>query len=167
MKKIDIILTISLAVLLSIESVPAATNVGAQLKYTNGKDVNLATYKGKVVVLDFWFTGCLNCMQFYSSSLSKAEKQFANNKDVVFISVCIDKDKDKWLASIEKGKYTSKRSINVYTCGFGDQDEIIKQYNISSYPQPIIIDKKGKIVSRSAKLTERNTLIQTIRTALN
>jgi hypothetical protein len=115
--------------------------------------VNLSDFKGKVVVMDFWFTGCINCMNFYRTSLSGAEQQFAHRPDVVFISICIDKEKSTWLRSLEKGRYASKKSVNLYTEGLGDQHPVIKRYKVIAYPQPVVINKQGKIVSNAGDLT--------------
>jgi cytochrome oxidase Cu insertion factor (SCO1/SenC/PrrC family) len=132
----------------------------------NGKTVHLIDFKGKVVVLDFWFTGCINCMNFYQKALAKAEQQFAQNKDVVFISICIDMDKDRWLKSLINGFYTSKTEINLYTEGKGDQHPVIRAYSVISYPQPIIIGRYSKIKNRSAQLADQPILTTAIQAAL-
>lgn len=138
-----------------------------KLKDSNGKTVKLSDFKGKVVVLDFWFTGCINCMNFYRSSLSNAERHYWHNSDVIFISVCIDKDKSTWLTSLKKGLYTSDASVNLYTGGLGDRHPVIKSYQITTYPQPIIINKTGGILSRSDNLIKSDFLIKTINNALD
>jgi len=138
-----------------------------KLTDTNGKIVWLTDFRGKVVVLDFWFTGCINCMNFYRTSLSDAERHYNHNPQVVFVSVCIDKERDKWRKSLEKGKYTSATSVNLYTDGLGDQHPVIKQYNVGTYPQPIVIEKNGNIISRSEHLTEPGELIKAIGKAIN
>jgi cytochrome oxidase Cu insertion factor (SCO1/SenC/PrrC family) len=141
--------------------------IGEQpLTSVHGKPVKLSDYKGKVVVLDFWFTGCINCMKFFQGELSAAERHFERDPNVVFVSICIDKDKDTWLGSLEKGKYASKISTNLYTNGLGDQHPIIKAFDVVSYPQPIVLDRMGGVISRSNSLTQPGKLIETIETGL-
>ena len=127
-----------------------------------GKQVHLTDFKGKVAVIDFWFTGCINCMNFYHNSFSKAEKLFENNPDVVFVSICIDKNKATWLKSLDKGRYASKSCVNLFTQGKGDQHQVIKSYQVSTYPQPIIINRKGELVRRSEDLTKPEVLFNAI-----
>jgi cytochrome oxidase Cu insertion factor (SCO1/SenC/PrrC family) len=168
MKPSKIITTLLLVVLVSVKT-GYARNVPAfnfTLPNEHGKMVSLSGFKGKVVVLDFWFTGCINCINFYQAGLSKAETHFAGDPRVVFISICIDKDKKGWLGSLEKGRYTSRSSIHLYTNGDGDKHQVIKKYQVIAYPQPVIIGKTGEILSRSGHLTDGDMLIKSIREAL-
>ncbi|EHQ30946.1 TlpA family protein disulfide reductase [Mucilaginibacter paludis] len=113
---------------------------------TSGNRISLKNFNGKVIVMDFWFTGCPGCRKFYGDNLSKVESEFKNNKDVVFISVCIDTRRENWLQSINSGHYTSKSVINLYTDGIGIKNPIIENYKILAYPQPIILDRQQRIV---------------------
>jgi thiol-disulfide isomerase/thioredoxin len=110
-----------------------------------GKIVNLSDFKDKVVFVDFWFTGCGACVSYFKRVLNQLEKNYEHVDDVVFITICIDRDKDKWLASIISGEYTSDKVINLYTNGEGNKHDVIKYYNIDGYPQPMIIDRKGRL----------------------
>jgi cytochrome oxidase Cu insertion factor (SCO1/SenC/PrrC family) len=132
----------------------------------NGKIVSLSDFRGKVTVLDFWFTGCINCMKFFQQELSNAERHFVGNSSIVFISICIDKDRDTWLRSLEKGRYASKESVNLYTDGMGDQHPVVKMFQVVSYPQPIVLDREGHIISRSDSLTQPDKLIEAIEAGL-
>jgi thiol-disulfide isomerase/thioredoxin len=136
------------------------------LTSVHGKPVKLSDYNGKVVVIDFWFTGCINCMKFYQGELSAAEEHFSEDTGVVFISICIDKDKNIWLRSLGKGNYASKKSVNLYTNGMGDQHPVIRIFRVVSYPQPIVLDRMGRVFSRSDSLTQPGILTRTIEMAL-
>ena len=166
MKKVIVLLLMISTII--FQSVRAQTKPAYDftLQDEQGKIVKLSDFKGKVIVMDFWFTGCINCMNFYHISLSDAEQHFAHNPSVVFVSICIDKDKTVWLKSLERGRYVSKESVNLYTEGLGDQHPVIKQYQVITYPQPIIIGKKGAVRSRSDHLTEPGVLIKCIDDAL-
>ncbi|MEO6134162.1 MAG: TlpA disulfide reductase family protein [Ginsengibacter sp.] len=125
---------------------------------TTGKYISLSDFRGKVVLVDFWFTGCSACTHL-SAHLEKEVIPNFIDSPVVFISVSLDKEKTEWIKSINSGRYTSAYSINLYTDGMGFENKLISNYNIQGCPFLLLIDKEGKIVSASPaweplKLTE-------------
>ncbi|OQP54415.1 TlpA family protein disulfide reductase [Niastella populi] len=137
---------------------------------TSGKVFQLSCLKGKIIFIDFWFTGCGGCMQYYKQHVSKAENKFENNEDVVFVTISIDGNKDKWLQGLRSGEYTSAKAINLYTNGQGVAHPIIKRLNIIAYPFSIILDREGKLlISDSEKLRKGGVekLILTINEAIS
>lgn len=119
---------------------------------SNGKIVRLTDFKGKVVFVDFWYTGCSNCVSYYENELSKMEKRFEKDTNVVFVSICIDRNKRSWMNSIKSGRYTSPSAVNLYTGGHGTASEVIKFYGVYAYPQPLIIGRDQRIVKFSIDL---------------
>lgn len=111
----------------------------------SGKLIELSDFKGKVVFLDFWFTGCYACTRLADTLEKSVVKKFDNN--VVFVSICLDIEKSKWIRSIGSGNYSNSRSVNVYTEGLGFMHPLIKYYNIQGCPYTLIIDRSGKIYS--------------------
>lgn len=101
----------------------------------------LSDYKGKVVVLDFWFTGCIPCRQL--APVLDSVRNIFRKKDVEFISISPDKDKVRWLKSVESGLYSSPASVNLYTGG--GSHEIYSYMDVREYPTLFIIDKNGRI----------------------
>lgn len=114
-----------------------------------GKDVSLAALKGKVVFMDFYYTGCGNCITYYQNTVSRAEAHFEGNDDVVFVAVSIDGRREKWLGTLRGGAYSSKDALNLYTGGRGAEHPIIQKLNITKYPSPILIDRRGGIATTS------------------
>jgi len=110
---------------------------------TTGKLVKLSDFAGKVIVMDFWFTGCPNCIDLEKQMIFVRNK-FENNKNVVFLSVSLDKNKQTWLKSVNRGLYSGIGSINLYTNGEGEDNPLIKHYDIKGCPELIIIDRSQK-----------------------
>ncbi|KAA2239735.1 redoxin domain-containing protein [Chitinophaga agrisoli] len=110
----------------------------------DGKKFSLTDLKGKVVFMDFWFTGCTGCTQIVPA-LTNIEKAFEDNPNVAFVSISIDEDKKRWIESINRGKYTTGKGINLYTEGEGGNHSVLESYNVSSYPRFFLIDAEGKI----------------------
>jgi len=106
----------------------------------------LSDFKGKVLVIDFWFTGCKACSDL-NAAMPLVKTKFKNNNDVKFISICVDKDKKRWLNSLSTEKYTTMNELNLYTNGLGQQHPMIKFHNFTSFPRQLIIGKKGEIIT--------------------
>lgn len=119
-----------------------------ELEDIHGKIHRLSDYRGKLLVIDFWYTGCMWCAVLNAAMHSIVEK-YADRQDVVFLTISIDKDKEKWIKSVENGAYTSPGTIDLYTNGEGKDHPVIKYYNYTSFPKQLIIGKKGEIVTAS------------------
>jgi len=121
--------------------------LGIELKDQHGKIFKLEDLKGKVVFIDYWFTGCGGCVGYYKTVVSKVEKLVDRNK-VVFVSISVDKDRSTWIESLKSGQYSSIDNINVQS-NLGMMAPIVLSFGVSSFPQPILLDRNGKIYSAS------------------
>ncbi len=121
-----------------------------ELPDSSGNLVKLSDFKGKLVFVDFWFTGCGGCSYYFKHSVSKAELFFKNNPNVVFITVSIDSSRERWIKGLKSGDYTSSDAINLYTNGQGSQHPIVKQFYVSGYPYPVLIGKNGEIMNNDS-----------------
>ena len=103
-------------------------------KDLNGKSYSLASLKGKVVVLNFWFASCKPCIDEVD------ELNFLVNKykdsNVVFLSPSFE-TMDVCKRFVEK--YQFKTNV----CN--DQKEFTKTLELIYYPTNIILDKDGFI----------------------
>lgn len=124
--------------------VPGKTVPPFQLTGTNGGKVLISDYKDKIVVLDFWFTGCTACVQM-ARILKIVKERLKHEEDIVFMSVSIDKDKKTWLKSVAEEIYTHADFINLYTGGDAMDHPLIKYYTITAYPRVMIIGKNNKL----------------------
>lgn len=109
---------------------------------STGKFHNLSEFKGKVLVIDFWYNGCGGC-KLMVPALEDIELEM-KEKDVQFISIGIDK-KDLWLDGI--GRYSSANSLQLFTDGQSKEHPMMKYLNIYAYPRLIIVDKNGNIAA--------------------
>lgn len=147
-----------------------STNVGAKafyfsLKNEKNRIVSFDNLRGKIVFMDFWFTGCAACSEYYSGTLSKVEDHYKSDTNVVFVSISVDIDKNKWINAVNKGLYTSPDKpniLNLYTNGQGSTDPVISNYNVVSYPHLLLIDKQGRIADNNSISGLRGANYQTI-----
>ncbi|MBB5437337.1 thiol-disulfide isomerase/thioredoxin [Pedobacter sp. AK017] len=113
------------------------------------KIVQLSDFKNKVVFIDFWYTGCGNCVIYYQNVLKEIEHKYKDRKDIVFITVNIDKKKEQWIKSIDEGLYTTSEAINLNTGGVGINHDIISYYRVNAYPRPMLIGRDGRVFNNS------------------
>lgn len=142
------------------ETQKVGSAIDFELENTKGDMVKLSDFKGKVVLIDYWFTGCGGCVILYKKSLTKVIDHFSKHPDFVKISVSADANRDTWLKSILGGNYTSSSSVNLTTSGF--QHTLLRKYNIHSYPYLMLIDKNGKMARSGGLNLPANDLIEII-----
>ena len=112
----------------------------------NGDYVSLEDLKGKNVYVDVWATWCGPCLAEVPFLKEVEEKYRSQNIEFVSVSIDNQKDKEKWLAMIDKENLGGLQL-------FADKDwksDFVVNYNIKGIPRFIIIDDEGKIVSPDA-----------------
>ncbi len=117
------------------------------LKFTavDGREVDLSKMAGKVVLIDFWATWCGPCVAEVPNVVKTYEK--LHDKGFEIIGISLDKDKDK-VASFTKEKNMTWAQ---YFDGKSWQNEISTRYGINSIPAMWLVNKKGMVVSTSAR----------------
>ncbi len=121
------------------------------LQDTSGQVYTQEMLKGKIVILDFWFTGCGGCQQL-NEKMKPVYDYYKDNPGVTFVTISIDKQLDMFKRSVKEGKYTHPGSLNLYTGRKYTDDPVIGYYKVISYPTMIIIGKDGKIITGSPPL---------------
>ena len=130
-----------------------------------GNLVNLHDFRGKIVLMDFWYTGCGGCASYSHGLEKKVYPYFDKDTSVVFISVCGDEKMETWLGSIPTKKYTRPENINLYTEGLGFEHPLTQYYDFNGGPYSLLIDRKGRIFSGSPPKMDMQQLIQLINDA--
>ncbi len=107
-------------------------------KTTDGKEIRLSEYLGKVVLIDFWASWCPPCREEMPALI----KFYRSHKDPKFelIAVNIDNEKNNMQQFLDKLFPEPAFPIVV-----DDSQKIPSLFNIEAMPTTIFIDKKGKI----------------------
>lgn len=109
-----------------------------------GKQVTAEMMKGKIVILDFWATWCVPCIQ-EMPYFQKVYDKYKSNPDVMFMVVnngsnnTID-DARKW------AKQNTKYTFPIY---FNNDKNIGEKVGFSVIPTIAVIDKAGKMQFRT------------------
>ncbi|MDL2322499.1 TlpA family protein disulfide reductase [Bacteroidales bacterium OttesenSCG-928-A17] len=112
----------------------------------NGKKVSLSDFQGKMVYIDVWATWCGPCIREIPA-LKKVEEEY-HSKDIVFMSISVDSDKDKqkWKDFVKKENLVGVQLF----AGNQSDDLLMLPYKINAIPHFILIGKDGKIISAKA-----------------
>ncbi len=111
----------------------------------DGKRTGPSSFKGKVLLLDFWASWCHPCRE-ESPNMVKLYKKY-HSKGLEILGVSLDKDKDKWEAAISADKLDWS-----HVSDLGEwQSKAVKLYSISSIPYTYLIDKEGVIVAKGLR----------------
>jgi len=135
-----------------------------------GNVVTLASFKGKVVYLDFWASSCGPCISQVPQA-KKLGKRF-EGKDVVFISVSSD-DNAPWKKALAKHSLRSPNSVHLRDSimhrVYGIQHPAASTaYHIDYVPTYFIIGRDGRLLDVDAPRPDSGEqAVQALEAALN
>ncbi len=118
----------------------------------------LKNQKGKVTVIEIWASWCSDCVK----AMPKVKDMQANNPNVEYVFISMDKSFDKWKAGIEKHELKGKQYwVNDPKMMKG---EFGKSIDLDWIPRYIILDKNGKIITYRAIETDFEQINATLKT---
>jgi peroxiredoxin len=115
----------------------------------NGKNVLLSDFKGKYVFIDFWATWCGPCKAEIPDFKILIDDY--KNRNIVFISMSVDKDKAAWEKYMKEGYVFDGQQVFLDEkpnwVQLHDPIKANKQYLVMYIPTFTLIDPAGNIVS--------------------
>jgi peroxiredoxin len=120
----------------------------------DGKLFSLESFKGKLVLLDFWASWCKPCREQNPHWLKIYETY--KNKDFVIVGVSVDSDKEAWLKAIELDGLTWPQlsPLNGWT------NNTAEIYGVKAIPHNFLIGYDGNIIGEHITLGEMEALLQ-------
>jgi thiol-disulfide isomerase/thioredoxin len=136
-----------------------AANLDFVLQDMNGRDLNLSTLKGKVVLLNFWATWCGPCKVEIPMFVELQEKY--RDQGVTFVGLSVDDPPEKLRPFANQYKINYPVLIGV---GRDDvQDAFGPMWGI---PVTFLISRDGRICKRQMGITSKEQLEQEIKDLL-
>jgi thiol-disulfide isomerase/thioredoxin len=106
----------------------------------DGEKVTPDTLKGKIAVLDFWFTQCTPCQQGFPL-LNKVYERYKNRDDVVFITVNADPN----TVSDQTVRETHKTWGSSLPLARDPNEHIQKAWQVSAMPAMFVVGGDGTV----------------------
>jgi thiol-disulfide isomerase/thioredoxin len=125
---------------------------------TTGHPVKLSDFRGQWLMVDVWYSGCGGCitanqgMRTVHDSLAK--------EGVLFLSISVDKSREKWMASVTTGVKKSKMNpwagmyvpavgtVVLYTSGSGHDNDFRETFVPKNvYPKLLLFAPQGNLIS--------------------
>lgn len=105
-------------------------------KGLDGKAISLASYKGKIVLLDFWATWCPPCR----ADAPALEKLHQQHQDLAIIGISVSEER----ATVEKFLREYPRG---YPVALTTENELSRPYQAGPLPLYLVIDREGKLTA--------------------
>lgn len=128
----------------------------------SGTTFDMASVKGKVVLLDFWATWCGPCIQELPH-VKEAYEKF-NKKGFEIVGISLDQQREKLESFVKDKEMGWPQIIFADAKEMGWQNPVARQYGIESIPAMFLIGKDGKVVK--AKLRGPGALAEAIEAEL-
>lgn len=128
------------------------------LKDTDGNEVTLSTYKGKIVVLEWFNHGCPFVKKHYDKGhMQKLQETYTEN-DVVWLAICSSAPSKQGHRDAAGHKADAETKGTKATAILLDEDgKVGKLYSAKTTPHMFIIDAEGKIAYEGAIDSKRST----------
>jgi len=123
---------------------------------TDGKPVSLSSFRGKIVLVDFWASWCPDCRVENPNVVASYHKY--HPKGLEILGVSLDRDRDNWLKAIREDGLIWKQVSDLK-----DWDNAASRlYGVMSIPANVLVDKEGKIIGRNLYGEALNTKLNEV-----
>jgi peroxiredoxin len=114
-------------------------------KDTSGNLVNVSSFRGKYVLLDFWASWCRPCRMENPNVVAVYNK--FHEKNFTVLGVSLDQAKPAWLDAIKMDGLSWSHVSDLK----GWNNEVAALFQIRSIPQNFLIDPDGKIIAKNLR----------------
>ena len=113
--------------------------VNFTLKTVDGKRMNLADLRGKVVVVNFWTTWCEYCQEEMEELVKFSKDTKSSNVELLGVNVTTSERSEQSVIQFVNGLDLP------FPIGLDVQGEVSRMYRIIGIPTTYIIDREGMV----------------------
>jgi len=121
-----------------------------QLQTADGDTVSIESFRGKIVIVDCWYTYCGYCFKAFPKVQTIYDK-YKDNPGIQLIGLhCrIEDDKHKPAEKPSKGKELLIEEGYTFPCySINMKDKVLKDLGVSKFPTVLIFNKDGRLIYR-------------------
>jgi thiol-disulfide isomerase/thioredoxin len=134
---------------------------GQDIKLTlpdmSGRKYSAEEFRGKVVLIDFWYMACIPCRNYMKTVISPLSKYFDREAGFQIITVSTD-DKATFSKVLKTNDFLPSDALHLYTEDKRFRHPVLNRLGVNSYPYPILLNKEGKILATGSKLKDLETV---------
>lgn len=140
-----------------------APNFAGISNWFNSAPLNIADLRGKVVLVDFWTYGCVNCI----NTLPHVTQLYAKYKDRGLVVVGVHTPEFPFERSASNVQAALKRHGITYPVAQDNDSQTWNAYRNQYWPAQYIVDQSGKIVFQHDGEGQYEQIDRTIARLLN
>ncbi|WOH82281.1 thioredoxin family protein [Bradyrhizobium sp. BEA-2-5] len=151
------------AIAMTAEQSQTAPDFTGINNWFNSKPLSIADLRGKVVLVDFWTYGCVNCV----NTLPHVTGLYAKYKDKGLVVVGVHTPEFPFERSAANVQAALKRHGITYPVAQDNDSKTWNAYRNQYWPAQYIIDRSGKIVFQHAGEGSYDQIDRTVARLLN
>lgn len=119
-----------------------------------GNNISLKSLKGKIVLIDFWYSGCSAC-RFENKGYIGIYQKF-HDKGFEILSISRDKHKANWIKAMQSDSMIWK--------SVWDEDSKVttNMYLVTKFPTTYLVNSTGEIIAKDLNLNELESKLEEI-----
>ncbi|WP_439364885.1 redoxin domain-containing protein [Bradyrhizobium sp. DASA03005] len=141
----------------------AAPDFAGITNWFNSKPLSIADLRGKVVLVDFWTYGCVNCV----NTLPHVTELYAKYRDRGLVVVGVHTPEFPFERSAANVQAALKRHGITYPVAQDNESKTWNAYRNQYWPAQYIVDQSGKIVFQHAGEGRYDEIDRTVARLLN
>lgn len=136
---------------------PGSFAPDVQLTTGEGKKVRLHEINGSVILLDFWASWCVPCIQEMKLTIKPLLEKY-KERNFVVVSVSFDEDREKWQRSIAQHGFHWAHFSDL----LGTDSPVWTAYRIKSLPTAYLLNDKKQIIAKDVRGHDLENFLQMI-----